>query len=420
MLNHVPTIKLILGQANLLKDFKSPILAAIAGTGGGKTFFMLLWLHSRMEAFPGFGWLVAEPTYQMLAKVLLNSPDPNRLDIIQYFEQAGHHPDYIAGEKIVKTDFGMIYLASADNPDTMQGAAVRGVCLDEAGLMSLQAHETAFQRRSMMAGQELLTSTPYNLGWLKTEIADKAGDLIHVEKWRSADRPGFPLEEVENARRLLAPSIFKMRYEAAFERPEGLVYQDFDRQTHIVTGFEICNGWYWLNHSLHQMRWVIAGLDWGYVAPGCILVLAEDNDKKHYIIHEEYRTGLTVDQWAVIAKNLKTQYKIEKFYCDPAEPNDIAMFQKAGLPAVAAENAVLPGINRVIEGWRVSSLFILTGQAPHLVDELESYHWNDKSIKDAPVKENDHACDALRYGLAGILGAVPIGIHGVPQTSRFR
>ena len=391
------TIKLIPGQANLLKDFKSPILAAIAGTGGGKTFFMLLWLHSRMEAFPGFGWLVAEPTYQMLAKVLLNSPDPNRLDIIQYFEQAGHHPEYIAGEKIVKTDFGMIYLASADNPDTMQGAAVRGVCLDEAGLMSLQAHETAFQRRSMMAGQELLTSTPYNLGWLKTEIADKAGDLIHVEKWKSADRPGFPLEEVENARRLLAPSIFKMRYEAAFERPEGLVYQDFERSRHVVS---VTKEW----------RRVIAGLDWGYVAPGCILVIAEDNDHKHYVIHEEYRTGLTVDQWAVIAKNIKTDYKIEKFYCDPAEPNDIAMFNHAGLPAVAAENAVLPGINRVIEGWRVNSLYILTGQAPHLIDELETYHWNDKSIKDAPVKENDHACDTLRYAIMGITKSDPLAM----------
>ena len=211
-----------------------------------------------------------------------------------------------------------------------------------------------------------------------------------------------------------------MRYEAAFERPEGLVYQDFDRAKHLIPEIIwFCKSWSWFNHSLHEFRRVIAGLDWGYVAPGCILVLAEDNDHKHYIIHEEYRTGLTVDQWAVIAKNLKIQFKIEKFYCDPAEPNNIAMFNQAGLPAVAAENAVLPGINRVIEGWRVNRLFILSGQAPHLVDELESYHWNDKSIKDAPVKENDHACDTLRYALTAITHSVT-GIVGIPQVSRFR
>jgi phage terminase large subunit-like protein len=394
---NVPTIKLIPGQANLLKDFHSTVLAAIAGTGGGKTSFGLIWLHSRMEAFPGYGWLVAEPTYQMLAKILLNSPDPNRLDIIKYFEQAGHHPDYSAGEKILKTDFGLVYLASADNPDTMQGAAVRGSWLDEGGMMSLQAHEAAFQRRSMMAGQELITTTPYNMGWLKTEIADKAGDLIHVEKWASADRPGFPLEEVEKARRLLNPSIFKMRYEAAFERPEGLVYTDFDRVKHVVS---VKKDW----------RRVVAGLDWGFVAPGCILVIAEDNDKRHYIIHEEYHTGITVDQWAVIAGHLKEEFKIERFYCDPSEPNNIAMFKKVLLPAVAADNAVLPGINKVIEGWRAGMLFILEGAAPHLIDELESYHWNDKAIKDSPVKENDHAADTLRYGIAGIMAGSGFGI----------
>jgi hypothetical protein len=323
----------------------------------------------------------------MLAKIILNSPDPERLDLIRYFEMAGHHPDYKATDKIVKTDFGLIYLASADNPDTMQGAAVRGAWLDEPGMMALSAHETAFQRRSMMAGQELLTTTPYNMGWLKTEIADKAGDLIHVEKWRSCDRPGFPLAEVENARRLLNPSIFKMRYEASFERPEGLIYSDFERVKHVIS---ITKGW----------RRVIAGLDWGFVAPGCILVIAEDNDKRRYIIHEEYKTGVTVDQWALIAKGLRDKYHIECFYCDPSEPNNIEMFRRAGLPAVAAQNAVLPGINKVIEGWRTGTLFI-NCLAPHLIDELESYHWNDKSIKDAPVKENDHAVDTLRYGLMG-------------------
>ena len=66
-------ITLLPGQANLLTDFKSAVLAAIAGTGGGKTMTGYWWLHSRMEAYPGNTWGMAEPTYNMLSKIIFYS-----------------------------------------------------------------------------------------------------------------------------------------------------------------------------------------------------------------------------------------------------------------------------------------------------------------------------------------------------------
>ena len=237
-------IKLLPGQANLLTDFEAGILAAIAGTGGGKTMTGYWWLHSRMETYPGNTWGMAEPTYNMLSKIILESSDPDRPSLIQYFKLVGHNPQYHAVDKILYTDYGKIYLGSADRPDSMQGAAVKGYWLDEAGQMALLAHETAHQRCSMLAGQELLTTTPYNLGWLLKDIVEKNGEAgIHVETWRSIDRPGFPRASYEKAKRLLPSWRFAMLYDAQFDRPAGLVYDSFDERACVINRAPIDKTW---------------------------------------------------------------------------------------------------------------------------------------------------------------------------------
>lgn len=244
--NIVDKIHLIPGQANIIRDYDSAILAAIAGTGGGKTQLMYWWLLDRMEAFPGRTWAIAEPSYPMLEKVLAVSSDPNRPSLIQFFQRYGHHPEYVKGslKRIIQTDHGQIYLGSADNPDSMQGAAVSGYCLDEAGQMTLLAFETAFQRVSMMQGQVLITTTPYNLGWLKTNVFEKDGQNgIHVETWKSIDRRGFPRESYELAKKILPPWRFAMMYDAVFQRPAGLIYEAFNEQLCIIDRFDIPKEW---------------------------------------------------------------------------------------------------------------------------------------------------------------------------------
>ena len=239
----MPDIELIAGQESLLRDFKSRTLAAIAGTGGGKTLLLYWWLHSRMEAYPGHTWGMAEPTYPLLSKVILNTSDPERPSLEEYFKAVGHNPQYHAVDRIMETHFGKIYLGSADNPGSMQGAALKGYALDEAGLMKLLAFYTALQRTSAQEGQVFLATTPYNMGWLKTEIFDRAGDDVHVETWRSIDRPGFPLGEYEAMRQRLPSWLFAMLYDAQFERPIGLVYDSFDSKQCIKDSFPIDKSW---------------------------------------------------------------------------------------------------------------------------------------------------------------------------------
>ncbi len=240
-------IDLIPGQGYLLADYRARTLAAIAGTGGGKTQLGYWWLKTRMEMFPGYAWGLAEPTYPMLSKIILTSPDPNRPDLVTWLRQQGFNPNLHAVDKIIQTDYGMVYLGSADNPDSMQGAAVKGYWLDEAGLMSLIAYQTAIQRISLFDGQVLITTTPYNRGWLKTEVHDKAdNDYLHVEKWTSIDNPAFPkhvYEELRSGPNAMQPHRFRMMYMAEFERPVGMIYSSFDSDKCVIEPFKIPSSW---------------------------------------------------------------------------------------------------------------------------------------------------------------------------------
>ncbi len=273
-------IELLPGQSALLTDFDSSVLAAIAGTGGGKTMTGYWWLHSRMVTYPGNTWLIAEPTYNMLSKIILESSDPDRPSLFEFFKRIGHHPNYHAVDKILYTDYGKVYLASADRPESMQGAAVKGVWLDEAGQMSLLAHETALQRCSMMSGQELLTTTPYNLGWLLTEVKRKNGQHgIHVETWSSIDRPGYPRDSYERAKQTLPWWRFAMLYDAQFEKPAGLIYSSFDESVCVIDRFPIPKEWL-----------VYAGHDFGPDNPAALFYACDPSTGQFYLF-DEYLPG---------------------------------------------------------------------------------------------------------------------------------
>jgi len=193
---------------------------------------------------PGYAWGMAEPTYPMLAKIIINSPDPNRPDLVTWLRQMGFNPEYKAVDRIIETSYGKIYLGSADNPDSMQGAAVKGYWLDEAGMMSLIAYQTALQRVSLFDGQVIITTTPYNRGWLKTEVHDKAdNDYLHVEKWTSVDNPAFPKHVFEEMRDTIQPHRFRMMYMAEFERPVGMIYSSFNSEKCVIEPFKIPLSW---------------------------------------------------------------------------------------------------------------------------------------------------------------------------------
>jgi len=360
-------------------------VAMISGTGGGKTVFGPIWLYREIQKHPKDTYLVVSPTYQMFQRIVLPKTR-------EFFDQVAQG-EYKASERAYYLPTGaVIYFGSADNPLTLEGVHVRAAWLDEAGQMKREAWEVVMRRIGFYNGRVLITTTPYNLGWLKSEFYDKwkAGDKDYdVIQFASIVNPYYPREAFERAKSTLPEWKFKMFYMGEFARPEGLVYDEFNPGHHIIDPFKIPDDW----------RRVV-GVDFGYNNPTAAVWLAINNDGIIYAYREYYERNKLPEESGKDILRLSEGEIIDSVFCDPSNPAAIEQYRRIGLSAVPADNAVKTGIENVISMLRSDRLFIFKG-LNNLLDEIENYRWKtqDNKITDEPLKEYDHAVDALRYAI---------------------
>ena len=91
--------------------------------------------------------------------------------------------------------------------------------------------------------------------------------------------------------------------------------------------------------------------------------------------------------------------EIRAVILDPAAASFKAQLEKDGFKVKKAKNDVLAGIRLVATLLLTGSIFI-DKSCENLIKEFASYIWDAKAAdkgEDKPVKEHDHALDALRY-----------------------
>ncbi len=103
-----------------------------------------------------------------------------------------------------------------------------------------------------------------------------------------------------------------------------------------------------------------------------------------------------------------------RWFADPSQPGTIQELRNAGhdvIPCVhlavrggagSPRTPVLAGIDQVTERMRTGRLKIVRGACKPLLRELALYHYPEDKTSEDPVKEDDHACDALRYLCVGM------------------
>ena len=65
--------------------------------------------------------------------------------------------------------WGRIVLRSAEAKGGLESSTARSAWLDEAGLFALDAFQAVRRRLTLYRGRILISTTPYDLGWLKTD-----------------------------------------------------------------------------------------------------------------------------------------------------------------------------------------------------------------------------------------------------------
>ncbi len=303
----------------------------------------------------------------------------------------------------------VIELKGADNEDSLRGAGIKGLILDEYAFMKPNVWELIL--RPMLAdskGWAVFISTPNGFNHFY-QLADNAQSTLPEYKdwWYSHattfDNPHIEDEEIEQIKAEVSEDQFAQEYEAEFRKMAGLVYKDFDRATHVLPVDKMPN-----------MDSFTRGLsvDFGFHNPTGVVFVGMDYDGNWYVYDEIYKSGMITEETAKAIKdkmggNLFT-YKIG----DSNQAQEIANLQTHGVileavkkAGVGQKSSILGGIQLIndmlkIQGNGKPKLFI-SEACKNLIYEFETYHYPedvmDKNNPEDPVKDKDHLLDALRY-----------------------
>lgn len=160
----------------------------------------------------------------------------------------------------------------------------------------------------------------------------------------------------------------------------------------------------------YPMDWyddIFAGVDFGYNNPSAFVIVGL-KDQELYIIDEVYKKKILNSEFISLIKEKLNEYQLYDIpiYADSAEQDRIREFIEADLLVYPAKKDVLAGI-REVQKYKLH----IHERCSNLVKEIREYKWKEDSRGEPleqPVKENDHACDALRYAVYSRLGKVSV------------
>lgn len=314
--------------------------------------------------------------------------------------------------------------------DLIQGITLAGVFFDEVALMPESFVNQATGRCSVDGSKYWFNCNPDGpYHWFKVNWIDKAIGYLgkkKVAKLREeAAKTGAELElkkllyvhftmddnlslseEIKARYRSMYTGIFFKRYiMGLWAMAEGIIYDMFDIDKHTVDTDAIAAAYktktgheFWTDESY-------VSCDYGTQNPTAFLLWNKGVDKKWYCRREYYYSGRdkgrqkTDKEFSDDLTIWLSGEKIRSIVLDPAAASFKAQLEKDGYKVKKARNDVLDGIRFVATLLNQGSVFI-DRSCDNILKEFASYIWDAKAGEkgeDKPVKEHDHALDALRY-----------------------
>jgi len=383
----------------------------IAGTQGGKTTYGPWWLWREIKRNGPGDYLAVTASFDLFKLKMLPEMKSVFCDVLdigrwwagqRVIEIKNFETNKFEAKRSDDPMWGRIILRSAQSKGGLESATAKAAWLDECGQdeFTLENWEAVQRRLSLHQGRVLGTTTPYNLGWLKSEIydpwADGEVDYIDVINFSSTLNPAFPQEEYDRIKARMQDWRFQMFYDGILTRPAGLIYNCFTDDL-LVDDFEVPASW---PRAL--------GVDFGG-ANTAILWAAENPDDGVWYLYDEWLGGgKTSEEYVGIAKD-----KIpDKSYClawggSGSEGQSRRDWQSGGLdvmePPVSDVEAGIDRGARLIKDDKLRVFRSLSG----FRDEIGSYRRETDEAGEPTDKiankRRFHRMDAYRYMAGGIV-----------------
>ncbi len=304
--------------------------------------------------------------------------------------------------------------------DLIQGITLAGCFFDEVALMPESFVNQATGRCSVDGSKYWFNCNPDGpFHWFKINWINRATGYLTKEQIKQAKDEKKELRNLVYLHFTMDDNLslserIKARYRSGytgvfFDRyilglwavAEGIIYDMFDTARHTVVSAK---------DKLTAKRYV--SCDYGTQNATVFLLWKKGTDGIWYCTKEYYYSGRdkkkqkTDSEYADDLKKWLNGTKIRAIIVDPSAASFIAELRKRGYP-------VRPAINDVADGIRlVGSLLNLEKikfyqSCENTLLEFASYVWDEKAVergRDEPLKQRDHAMDAVRYFCSTILG----------------
>lgn len=234
--------------------------------------------------------------------------------------------------------------------------------------------------------------------WFKTFLDSDAD--IYQQSYTIYDNPFLDPEIVHNLEKEYAGTVFFQRFILGeWTLAEGLIYKHFSEEKNLYDKP--------LSDEVRRRSIPYVAIDYGSANPTAFLyILYDPQDRVIYVDREYYYDGrheVVQKTDADYAQDLLAFSQPEQTVAVIIDPSALSFriaARRLGYRVKEADNEVLNGIRDVSTLMSVGKLKV-NAACQNLLKEIRTYAWDEKAAQqlgiDKPIKQNDHAVDALRY-----------------------
>ena len=286
----------------------------------------------------------------------------------------------------------------ASSAALIQGSTLAGLLLDETALMPRAFVEQAVARCSVRGSRLWFNCNPEGPEhWFYKEWIEKAESRGALRlHFTMEDNPGLPPEIRQRYERLYTGVFYRRFVLGEWAAAQGLVYDFFDPDKDAA---EVPDGPF--------SAWRVS-VDYGTVNPLSMGLWGEKNGvwyRVEEVYYDSRREGRqkTDAEYAEMLEQLVAGRDIQRVIVDPSAASFIETLRRKGWQVIKADNDVADGI-RVTADLLRQRRIVLCRPCRDCLREMALYCWDERSGRDAPRKEHDHAMDEMRYFAMDLAG----------------
>ena len=286
----------------------------------------------------------------------------------------------------------------ASSAALIQGSTLAGLLLDETALMPRAFVEQAVARCSVRGSRLWFNCNPEGPEhWFYKEWIEKAESRGALRlHFTMEDNPGLTPEIRQRYERLYTGVFYRRFVLGEWAAAQGLVYDFFDPDKDAA---EVPDGPF--------SAWRVS-VDYGTVNPLSMGLWGEKNGvwyRVEEVYYDSRREGRqkTDAEYAEMLEQLAAGRDIQRVIVDPSAASFIETLRRKGWQVMKADNDVADGI-RVTADLLRQRRIVLCRPCRDCLREMALYCWDERSGRDAPRKEHDHAMDEMRYFAMDLAG----------------